>query len=101
MPVSLGGPEEGPTTLARPSPLLELDLDERELEGIRVAHVVLDPGVAIVGLAGAERARGLARRAGGGQRTGGERHHHVGVLVTMMAGSRAGLEAPLGHPYPR
>src|SRR5260370_1793233 len=50
-----------------PRRALQLDLDEGELEGIRVAHVVLDPRVAIVGLADAERAAGLAGGAGRGE----------------------------------
>jgi hypothetical protein len=41
----------------------QLDLDEREVEGVRVAHVVLGAGVAVVRLARSQGAGGVAGRA--------------------------------------
>ncbi len=77
-------------------------LDERELVVVGVDHVVRDAAPPVIRLAngkfGVARAIGLDQA----QLSGGNRHDDIVVLMelAMIAGRRAGGEAPLGHPHP-
>src|SRR5271168_3729966 len=75
---------------------LELDLDEHELEVIRIYHVVLDADLAGVGHAGAQR-RGHRRLAVEDmQLPSGDGHYDVVVHVLVPAGVAARRKAPFG-----
>src|SRR3990172_7859041 len=73
-----------------------LDLDEDELEAVGVLYVVLDARGARVGLARAELRRRDTVGAGDGETSRRHRHDDVRVRVAVVAGGRAGSEAPLG-----
>src|SRR5205085_10569081 len=68
------------STLFPYTTLFRSDLDEGELGGIGVDHVVLDAGVAIVRRAGRELRRGLPVDRSAGEHAGGQRDDHVGIV---------------------
>src|SRR5579863_7811408 len=79
-----------------------LDLDEGEIERVRVHHIVLDARAARVG--DVQFQRGLARSAAGlleQEFAVGERNDDIIGLVTAPSRLGAGSEPPFGDPHVR
>ena len=78
---------------------LELDLDEYELEIVRVDDVMLDAGLASVGHAGPERRRHCRLAIEDVQFAGRHRNHDIVVVVAVPAGMAARRKAPFGDDH--